>query len=123
METKNHIRQELEESCRLTFRVCRTIFEDEDSYAVIYGIKGQDEAGNLRVHIREISESLLRVQRLVRRLNASVFSQAHLMDLIDGYLEEAEREEKAQEGPVRWESDLLVQEDTSGKRRTDTPAP
>ena len=78
--TKNHVRQELENSCRLSFRVCRTIFEDEDS--------------NLRVHIREISESLLRVQRLVRRLNASVFSQAHLMDLIDRYLEEAEQEEK-----------------------------
>ena len=53
--TKNHVRQELENSCRLSFRVCRTIFEDEDSYTVVYGVKGLDEEGNLRVHIREIS--------------------------------------------------------------------
>ena len=92
--TKNHVRQELENSCRLSFRVCRTIFEDEEIYTVVYGVKVLDEDCNLRLHIREISESLLRVQRLVRRLNASVFSQAHLMDLIDRYLEEAEQEEK-----------------------------
>ena len=64
-----------------------------------YGIKGVDQVGNLRVHIREVSQSLLRVQRLVRRLNSSVFSQAHLMDLIDQYLEEEEKEES--KGGVR----------------------
>ena len=56
-----------------------------------YGIKGVDQVGNLRVHIREVSQSLLRVQRLVRRLNSSVFSQAHLMDLIDSYLDQEEQ--------------------------------
>lgn len=86
MKTRAH--QELESSCRLTFRVCKAVFEDEDSYAVVYGIKGVDEVGNLRVHIREVSESLLRVQKLVRRLNSRVFTQAHLMDLIDQYLQE-----------------------------------
>lgn len=86
LKTREH--QELESSCRLTFHVCKAVFEDEGSYAVVYGIKGVDEMGNLRVHIREVSESLLRVQRLVRRLNSRVFSQAHLLDLIDQYLEE-----------------------------------
>lgn len=94
--------QELESSCRLTFRVCKAVYEDEGSYAVVYGIKGVDELGNLRVHIREVSESLLRVQRLVRRLNGCVFSQAHLMDLIDGYLEQEERGAPAPDRPGRY---------------------
>ena len=93
---KSREHQELESSCRLTFHVCKAVFEDQNSYAVVYGIKGVDEVGNLRVHIREVSESLLRV---VRRLNGSVFSQAHLMDLIDQYLEEEEKEES--KGGVR----------------------
>lgn len=88
-----HDYRQLEDSCRLTFRVCKAVYEDQDSYTVAYGIKGVDQAGNPRVHIREVSQSLLRVQRLVRRLNSSVFSQAHLMDLIDQYLEEEEREQ------------------------------
>ncbi|MCI9529667.1 MAG: hypothetical protein HFF16_08220 [Angelakisella sp.] len=96
---KSREHQELESSCRLTFHVCKAVFEDQNSYAVVYGIKGVDEVGNLRVHIREVSESLLRVRRLVRRLNGSVFSQAHLMDLIDQYLEEEEKEES--KGGVR----------------------
>ena len=90
---KSREHQELESSCRLTFHFCKAVFEDQNSYAVVYGIKGVDEVGNLRVHIREVSESLLRVRRLVRRLNGSIFSQAHLMDLIDQYLEEEEREQ------------------------------
>ena len=94
-----HDYRQLEDSCRLTFRVCKAVYEDQDSYTVAYGIKGVDQVGNLRVHIREVSQSLLRVQRLVRRLNSSVFSQAHLMDLIDQYLEEEEKEES--KGGVR----------------------
>ena len=93
LKTREH--QELESSCRLTFRVCKAVYEDQGSYAVVYGIKGADELGNLRVHIREVSESLLRVQRLVRRLNGCVFSQAHLMDLIDGYLEREKGEDRS----------------------------
>lgn len=89
MKTREY--QELESNCLLTFRVCRTVYEDEDSYAVVYGLKGMDGDGNVRVHIREISHSLLRVERLARRLNSCLFSQAHLMDLIDGYLTESEK--------------------------------
>lgn len=90
MMTKEYAPEVLESGDRLTFSLCKAIFEDEDSYTVTYGIKGKDRDGNLRVHIREVSQSLLRVRRLVDRLNGSVFSQAHLMDLIDRYLEEAE---------------------------------
>ena len=86
-----HDYRQLEDSCRLTFRVCKAVYEDQDSYTVAYGIKGVDQVGNLRVHIREVSQSLLRVQRLVRRLNSSVFSQAHLMDLIGSYLDQEEQ--------------------------------
>lgn len=94
MVEKKHIPQELESGVPLTFRVCKAVFEDEDSYTVMYGVKGVDREGNAQFHIREVSGSLLRVQRLVRRLNTSVFSQARLMDLIDQYLDEAEREER-----------------------------
>ena len=83
---KKRICQELESGSPLTFRVCKAVFEDEDSYTVVYGIKGMDEEGTVRV------------QRLVRRLNASIFSQAHLMDLIDRYLNEAEEEERQEKG-------------------------
>ena len=93
--------QELESSCRLTFRVCKAVYEDEDSYTVMYGIKGVDREGNTRLHIWEVSGSFLRVQRLVRRLNASVFSQTSLMDLIDRYLDEAEQEEQAEKARAR----------------------
>ena len=51
---KSREHQELESSCRLTFHVCKAVFEDQNSYAVVYGIKGVDEVGNLRVHIREV---------------------------------------------------------------------
>ena len=95
---KKRICQELESGSPLTFRVCKAVFEDDDSYTVVYGIKGMDEEGTVRVHIREVSGSLFRVQRLVRRLNASIFSQAHLMDLIDRYLNEAEEEERQEKG-------------------------
>ena len=98
---KKRISQELESGTPLTFRVCKAVFEDADSYAVVYGIKGVDEVGNIRVHIREVSGSLLRVQRLVRRLNANVFSQTHLMDLIDQYLDETEEEERQEKGESR----------------------
>lgn len=83
---KTRVHQELESNCLLTFRVCKAVYEDEDTYAVVYGIKGVDEMGNVRVHIREVSESSLRVQRLVQRLNSSLFSQSHLMDMIDEFL-------------------------------------
>ena len=96
-----HDYRQLEDSCRLTFRVCKAVYEDQDSYTVAYGIKGVDQVGNLRVHIREVSGSLLRVQRLVRRLNANVFSQTHLMDLIDQYMDETEEEERQEKGEPR----------------------
>lgn len=98
---KKRICQELESGAPLTFRVCKAVYEDEDSYAVLYGIKGVDGEGNTRLHIREVSGSLLRVRRLVRRLNAGTFSQAHLMDLIDRYLDEAEEEERREKGTPR----------------------
>lgn len=98
---KKRICQQLESGAPLTFRVCKAVYEDEDSYAVLYGIKGVDGEGNTRLHIREVSGSLLRVQRLVRRLNAGTFSQAHLMDLIDRYLDEAEEEERREKGTPR----------------------
>ncbi len=98
---KKRICQELESSTPLVFRVCKAVFEDEDSYTVLYGIKGVDGDGNTRLHIREVSGSLLRVRRLVRRLNAGVFSQAHLMDLIDRYLDEAEEEDRREKGRAK----------------------
>ena len=98
---KNRITQELENSSPLIFRVCKAVYEDEDSYTVMYGLKGVDREGTTRLHIREVSGSLLRVQRLVRRLNASVFSQASLMDLIDRYLDEAEQEEREEKAKAR----------------------
>ena len=88
---KTRERQELESNCLLSFRVCRAVYEDEDSYAVVYGLKGVDPDGNTRVHIREISHSLQRVERLAKRLNSRHFSQSHLLDLIDGYLDESEK--------------------------------
>ena len=82
---------QLEENCLLSFRVIRTIFQDEETYTVTYGIKGVDELGNTRVQIREISGSYLRAKELADRLNRRLFSQAHLLDLIDGYLQETEQ--------------------------------
>ena len=55
-----HDYRQLEDSCRLTFRVCKAVYQDQDSYTVAYGIKGVDQVGNLRVHIREIGRASCR---------------------------------------------------------------
>ena len=65
---KSREHQELESSCRLTFHVCKAVFEDQNSYAVVYGIKGVDEVGNLRVHIRERKRRRARAASVCNRL-------------------------------------------------------
>lgn len=78
----------LERNCLLSFRVIKTLYQDGDSYSVRYGLKGVDGLGNDRLIIREISGSFLRAKDLADHLNSRLFSQAHLMDLIDGFCAE-----------------------------------
>lgn len=78
--TRESPRMDVQNNCLLRFRVCKTIFEDEDIFAVSYGIKAVDEQGNLRVHIREVSSDYIMVRELVDKLNQRVVSQVHLMD-------------------------------------------
>lgn len=76
----------LEHNCLLSFRVIKTLYQDGDGYSVRYGLKGVDALGNDRLVIREISGSFLRAKDLADHLNSRLFSQTHLLDLIDGFL-------------------------------------
>ncbi|MEA5010333.1 MAG: hypothetical protein VB100_01240 [Angelakisella sp.] len=78
--TNTQTRLNIQSNCLLQFRICKAVFEDEGVYSVSYGIKATDEYGNLRVHIREVSDDFMMVKELVDRLNCQVVSQAHLMD-------------------------------------------
>ena len=80
----------LEDNCLLSFRVIKTVYQDGDCFTVRYGLKGVDEVGNDRVVIREISDSWLRARDLADHLNSRLFSQAHLLDLIDAFLYKTE---------------------------------